>query len=137
MHAGAGFEVVSGSGIPVDGGLFSGHWTDTDANFGLRIRVDLADMLDFGLGLGAGFELTALSGSVRLPQAQADTLRLNPTAVGWGEIGYRIGQDVRLGLRLGFAHSYRTQTYLVRGAAVLELDPTVIDGALTVELGIW
>jgi hypothetical protein len=134
MRAGAGIEVASGAGFVVQDELFTGRWTDTDARLVLHGRRELGGGFDVGFGFGAGIRMVVLSGSILAQRKRTRTVRINPTALGWGELGYWVGQDIRLGLRWGATHSFRTQAYLVHGDAVLDLKPVTLDAALVAEI---
>lgn len=133
----ATLDVTFGPGVPLDDKRISARWTNTEARLALAARANLTEVLDLGLGVGAGGSLVTLRGTLPPRDERTVTVRLNPVVHGWGEMGYALGPDVRAALRVGAAHSFRTQSYLVRGKPVLDQGALVLDGALTIEIGVW
>jgi hypothetical protein len=133
---GGGLEITSGPGLGVDGDDFRGHWTETVVLAALHGRALLGSNTDAGLAAGAGMDITTLNGSAADSAEQASVLRANAVAAAHAEIGWRFSPGLRLGLRAGLVHRFRTQTYLVRGETVLEAKPLIFDGMLALELGL-
>lgn len=137
LRAGLGIEAISGTGVPVADELYSGYWTDTDLRVAFRFRMEVPAGVDLRAGLGAGLVHTRLDGSVVQTGTRTHSVRVNGAALGWAGIGLRAAEEVRLGLRVGATRMARTQTYLVGGAPVLDMNPLVLDGALEIEIGLF
>jgi hypothetical protein len=135
-HVGASIEATGGLGLDVDSARFRGHWTQAVVLASAHGRLGVGDAMDVGLAVGAGLDITTLNGVVVDPTRRASAHRINPLASAHGELGWWLSPVLRLGLRLGFVHPLRTQTYLVRGETVLRGKSLIFDGMAVLDFGL-
>jgi hypothetical protein len=133
---GAGVEATLGPGLAVDGPRLRGDWTETALLASIHGRLALGSGVELGLAGGAGIHLTSLNGAIVAPPQTASETSINVSASAHGEVGWWLSPVVRLGLRLGLVHPFRTQTYLVRGETALETKSPIVDGMLVCDFGL-
>jgi hypothetical protein len=134
--AAIGLEATSGPGFSVDEPQFSGRWTETAFLLTLHGRLPLAERLGLGVVLGAGGEVTTIDGVLVESAQRTRATRINAIASGHAEVGFQLAPVLRLGLRAGLVHSFRTQTYRVQGEPVLDVSTPAIDTAFVADFSL-
>lgn len=118
---GFGMLFGTGPGIRVSEASFTGRFLEHVLLATLISRVPIGAFVDLRTLVGAGAQLTSLSGTRLDPTERASALRVNPAISAHVEVGYAI-DSLRFALRTGGVVGLRTQTYLVDEANILKVE---------------
>lgn len=132
---GAGVLLGTGPGISVTTDSFAGRFLEHVLLATLVSRVPFGRHVDLRTFLGAGFQITSLSGSALDPAIRSSALRANPALSAHLELGYAL-DALRFALRAGGVIGLRTQTYLMDGTNILKVERFAPEVSLVVEIAI-
>jgi hypothetical protein len=120
-RAGVALRIEEGTGIPIRTDELTARVDDHAVSFSLRTRMPLSAQLALEPSLGFALHLTLLDGGTVDGHALSGISYVDPAVEFSLLVGYSLGENVRLGLRVGGSLWTRTQSYFVESEATFTL----------------